>query len=138
VEPAALAIFSSDEDRAVSVAAPVRHDPFADELNAIVERTCTPDASYKINMVGAELPWFNHNTLEMLAAQRYAESGRWCYYTSLGYAESDPSVAWKRVLDFKRPYFIGLDYGNKSNPLPPAQAGSITPNDSLNKVNVAV
>ncbi len=34
-------------------------------------QTCTPDTAGKINMVGADYPWFNHNTLEMLAFERY-------------------------------------------------------------------
>ena len=117
---------------------PVAKSAFAGELNRVVTATCTPEADYKINMVGAEYPWLNHNTLEMLAIERYAESGKRCYYTALGYAENDPNIAFKRVEDFKSPYYISIDYGNPANPLPPTLQSLIIQADPFNKVNQIV
>jgi 4-amino-4-deoxy-L-arabinose transferase-like glycosyltransferase len=110
----------------------------ARQLDAIVDETCTPSTAYKINMVGVAYPWLNANTLEMLAAERFAESGRYCYYTSLGYASSDPSADWRRVLDFRPPYYISLDYGNRTNPPPAELEQAIATPDPFNRTNVAV
>lgn len=118
--------------------APTSETPFAKELDDVVDQTCTTESAGKINMVGADHPWFNHNTIEMLAFQRYAESGRRCYYTALGYAEKDPEVAWKRLRKFGSPYYISIDYGNRTNPLPEAQRSLLTPSDPFNRVNTNV
>jgi hypothetical protein len=118
--------------------APSSETPFARELNDVVDQTCTPGSSWKINMVGADYPWFNHNTLEMLAFERYRLSGLRCYYTALGYAEKDPEVAWKRLQQFLSPYYISIDYGDKANPLPAAQQSLIAPSDPFNVVNIAI
>jgi hypothetical protein len=89
-------------------------------------------------MVGADYPWFNFNTLDMIAAERFELDGRTCYYTSLGYAEADPGVAWQRVQQFAPPYYISIDYGNRSNPLPEADRDTIRADDPFNRVNLAV
>jgi hypothetical protein len=117
---------------------PKQKTEFAWALDRIVDRTCTPASANRINMVGVEYPWLNHNTLEMLAAERYASSGRWCYYTALGYAATDPTAAWQRVVQFQSPYYITLDYGNKRDPLPPDVAATIAPNDPFNLLNRVV
>jgi hypothetical protein len=118
--------------------APTGETRFAKELNSVVDRTCTPESAGKINMVGADYPWFNHNTIEMIAFERHAESGLRCYYTALGYAEQSPEVAWKRVQEFDSPYYISVDYGNRSNPLPNAEQLLIAPSDPFNVVNTTV
>jgi hypothetical protein len=74
----------------------------------------------------------------MLAAERFAESGRYCYYTALGYASTDPDAAWRRVVEFKPPFYIAVDYGNPKNPLPVTEAKTIVATDAFNKVNVNV
>ena len=106
------------------ITSPVRDSPFAAVLDEVVERTCTAKSSSRINVVGVEYPWLNSNTLRMLAFSRYAESGRRCLYTSLGYTEDDAAAAWDRVGDFRPPFFISVDYGNPANPLPEAQAAA--------------
>ena len=118
-----------------ALAAPQPASTFSNELENIVRETCTPQSAGRINMVGADYPWFNHNTLEMLAFERYAEKGLRCYYTALGYAENNPNVAWQRVLEFKSPYYISIDYGDRSNPLPEAQRVLIDPSDPFNVVD---
>lgn len=120
------------------VSAPQTRTGFAKTLDEIVRTTCTPATSYKINMVGDDYPWFNANNLEMLAAEKYAEEGRWCYYTSLGYASSDPAASWQRVREFKPPYYIAIDYGDKANPLPPSLGKLVIPRDPFNRVNRSV
>jgi hypothetical protein len=120
------------------LAAPASKSPFAKELDDVVQHTCTAASAGKINMVGAEHPWFNHNTIEMLAFERYADSGRRCYYTALGYAEKDTEAAWQRLQQFQSPYYISIDYGDRSNPLPAAEQSLITPSDPFNVVNTAV
>jgi hypothetical protein len=120
------------------IPAPVQKTAIARTLDEIVNQTCTPASSFKINMVGVNYPWFNANTLQMLAAERFAESGRYCYYTALGYASTDPNAAWRRVVQFKPPFYIGLDYGNAVNPLPLVQRRAIDPKDPFNVINVAV
>jgi 4-amino-4-deoxy-L-arabinose transferase-like glycosyltransferase len=122
----------------IALAAPERDADRLDALSQIVDRTCTAESAYKINMVGADYPWFNFNTLDMIAAERFELSGRTCYYTSLGYAEADPEAAWQRVQQFNPPYYISIDYGNPANPLPAADRATIRPDDPFNRVNRAV
>ncbi len=115
-----------------------RDAAFAEALESAVAQTCGPDSSGRINMVGADYPWLNHNTLSMLALEEHADEGLTCYYTALGYAENDPELAWKRLLEFKSPYYIGIDYGNAANPLPADKQSLILSSDPFNAVNVAV
>lgn len=111
---------------------------FAETLERAVADTCGPESATRINMVGADYPWLNHNTLSMLAVEEHADEGLMCYYTGLGYAENDPEIAWKRLLEFKSPYYISIDYGNSANPLPADKRALILPSDPFNAVNIAV
>jgi 4-amino-4-deoxy-L-arabinose transferase-like glycosyltransferase len=122
----------------IALVAPERDPAGLDALTSIVERTCTSASAYKINMVGADYPWFNFNTLTLLAAERFELSGRVCYYTSLGYAEADPAAAWRRVQEFDPPYYVAIDYGNPSNPLPAGDDASPRADDPFNRVNRTV
>jgi hypothetical protein len=117
------------------IASPDRDETFADRLDAVVERTCAAEAAGKINIVGVDYPWLNGNTLGMLAFSRFAERGRRCYYTSLGYAQADPEAAWSRVQEFQPPYYVGIDYGNARNPLPPPYADVAARGSAFNRVN---
>ena len=111
---------------------------FAETLDDVVADTCGPESNGRINMVGADYPWLNHNNLSMLALEEHAGAGLNCYYTALGYAENDPELAWKRLLQFASPYYISIDYDNPANPLPPDKQRLIYPSDPFNAVNVAV
>ena len=111
---------------------------FAETLDRTVATTCGPESADRINMVGADYPWLNHNYLSMLALEEHADEGLICYYTALGYAESDPEVAWQRLLQFKSPYYISIDYDNPANPLPPDKQALIRASDPFNTVNVTV
>jgi Dolichyl-phosphate-mannose-protein mannosyltransferase len=118
--------------------APLQDTRLARALDNVVTQTCTDAAVGRISVVGADYPWLNHNTVTFLARQRFAESGRRCNYTALGYAEQDPQGAWDRVRHADPPFYIAIDYGNPRNPLPAAQAAALTRDDAFNKVNVAV
>jgi hypothetical protein len=121
-----------------ALVAPVSNTAFAKELNDVVGATCNTETAGKINMVGAEYPWFNHNNLEMLAFERYRLNGLRCYYTALGYASTDPEAGWARVKQFASPYYISIDYGDASNPLPKEEQSLIVPADPFNVINTAV
>lgn len=118
--------------------APVRDGSFSSELDRIVDATCTSSTANRISMVGAEHPWFNANTMTFIAAQRFALSGRNCYYTSLGYAETKPGRAWKRVVGFSPPFYISIDYGNPANRLPVPFRAQAAGADAFNRVNRAL
>jgi hypothetical protein len=118
--------------------APASKTTFANALDEVVKETCTKDSAGKINMVGADYPWLNHNTLEMLAFERYAISGRRCYYTALGYAEKDTNAAWARLQGFQSPYYISIDYRDPTNPLPAALRSLVISSDPFNVVNTAI
>ncbi|MEX2556620.1 MAG: glycosyltransferase family 39 protein [Actinomycetota bacterium] len=118
---------------------PVRDARFARALDDVVTQTCTDAQVGRISIVGADHPWLNHNTLTFLAHRRFAgRSGRLCNYTALGYAEQDPEAAWDRVRDTDPPFYIAIDYGNPSNPLPATEAAAVARADAFNRVNVAI
>jgi 4-amino-4-deoxy-L-arabinose transferase-like glycosyltransferase len=121
-----------------AVDAPVRDTRLARALDRVVTQTCTDAEVGRISMVGADYPWLNHNTLTFLAHQRFAESGRRCSYTALGYAEQDPEAAWERVRETDPPFYIAIDYGNPRNPLPATEAAAVARADAFNRVNVAI
>jgi 4-amino-4-deoxy-L-arabinose transferase-like glycosyltransferase len=121
-----------------TIDAPDRDRRLADALDRVVTQTCTDAEVGRISMVGGEYPWLNHNTLTFLARQHFAENGRLCAYTGLGYAEEDPEAAWDRMRDLDPPYYIGVDYGNARNPLPEDQAAAVERVDALNRVNVEI
>jgi hypothetical protein len=74
----------------------------------------------------------------MLAFERYAERGRRCYYTPLGYAESDPSVAWRRFQKINPPFYVSVDYGNAGNPLGVDQARAALRRNAFNRINLEI
>jgi hypothetical protein len=107
-------------------------------LIRIVERTCTARASNRISMVGVDYPWLNANTLMLLADEKYALRDLHCYYTALGLAQQSPARAWRRLEQFKPPYYISVDYEHPSNRLPREIASSISPSDAFNRIDRAV
>jgi hypothetical protein len=78
-----------------------------DEITRMVERTS--DAAGRYNVVGVEEPWLNANGASFFVAKRRLATGSRCYYTSLGYAETDLGVALKRLDALNTHYFITLD-----------------------------
>ena len=63
----------------------------------IVDRTCPRDLQYRYVIVGIEEPQMNANSLAYQAAKFSVHHGFRCYYTGLGYAETDPQKALDRV-----------------------------------------
>jgi hypothetical protein len=79
-------------------------------IEEIARQTCTAADRERYNIVGVELPWLNLNSVSYFAAkQRLKNREIRCYYTFLGYAETDPTKAWQRMLDLNINYFIALN-----------------------------
>lgn len=79
------------------------------ELNRIIELTCTPRTAGRYSIIGVELPWLNYNSMSFYAVKWKQDTHLSCFYVSLGYAETDPAKAWKRVYDLNIEYFISLE-----------------------------
>jgi len=116
------------------IRAPV-NDRFYQTLERIVTSTCTLKANYRISVVGVDYPWLNANTLSLLADETFGRRDRQCHYTPLGLAEQDSERAFQRLLTFKPPYYISLDYDNPNNPLSQAKSSSIVASDLFNTIN---
>lgn len=84
-----------------------RHN--ANTLYAIVDSTCSSDKARTYNIIGVEFSWLNANSASYYIAKRLLKTGYRCYYTSLGYAETDVEKAWKRILDLKARYFVSIE-----------------------------
>ncbi len=73
---------------------------------------------------GVELPWLNGFTLSFYAAKLRLDTNQLGFYSNLGYAETDPELGWKRLLDAKVNYFITL--APERQPAPPDFLNQIT------------
>lgn len=86
-----------------------------------VSETCGSETKGKINMAGVEYPWLNANSLSFYASQNQLSTGIYCFYTSLGFAESNVEKAWVRMTEvIKPPYFIGVPPGSGKEKIPDA------------------
>lgn len=83
------------------------------ELSEVVRRTSIFPG---YNIIAVEEPWLNANSAAFFAANNRLDTGIRSYYTSLGYAEKDPSVAMKRIEDFAARFVITLDEPSQSTP----------------------
>jgi 4-amino-4-deoxy-L-arabinose transferase-like glycosyltransferase len=79
------------------------------DVQAAVTNTCTPADVGRYNVVGVELPWFNSNSLSFFAAKELLRRPGRCYYTTLGYAESNPDEAWERVMELRTRHFLTIN-----------------------------
>lgn len=78
-------------------------------INEIINRTCTTHSSNKLNAVGIEYPYFNANSLSYYASKYRLITGLNCSYTSLGYVEDNVEDAWNRIVnEYEIGYFITL------------------------------
>ncbi len=75
-------------------------------IELIISKTCNTGSMNKINIVGVEFPWLNENSVEYYATQKKLNTNIQCYYTSLGYAETDLNKALEKFNLIKPPYFI--------------------------------
>jgi hypothetical protein len=85
------------------------------EVERVILITSTVSGRY--NIIGVEEPWLNLNTAGFFAAKHRLDTGIRSYYTSLGYAEKDVTLAVKRVEEFNPMYYITLD--ERSQPVGP-------------------
>jgi hypothetical protein len=77
------AVHASDDDRG--------------RLRDAVRVSCPPQERNRYVIVGVEYPAFNANSAAFYSAQRRLRTGYRCYYTSLGYLESDAERAFARI-----------------------------------------
>lgn len=78
-------------------------------VNHVINQTCAADTANATSVIGVELPGFNANSIEYYATLKKLELDYQCYYTSLGYVESDSERAYHRFKNLiKAPYFITL------------------------------
>lgn len=96
-----------------------------DDVEAAVTDTCAIGDAGRYNIVGVELGWFNANSFSFFDAKHFASDNPRCFYTSLGFAESDPTRAWDRMLALNVDYFVTID---------PVQ--SALNDDSFNRVSL--
>jgi hypothetical protein len=120
------------------LAAPQRDPTVRNALERLVDLTCTDDSIDRVMVVGAEQPSFNANTLAMMASARNSRVARKCSYTSLGYAESDTTRAWRRVVDLKPAFYLAIDYGRGGRELPAELEPALVRTDAFNRVNRAI
>lgn len=85
------------------------------EIERVIETTSGPGPSGA--MSGVELPWLNGNTLSFYGAKHRLETNQLVYYASLGYALTDPDLAWKHMNDLNLAYYVTL--APKRQPQPP-------------------
>jgi len=78
------------------------------ELTQIVRATALDDNEFRYHIIGVEFPWLNANSASFYAAKERLLTSRRCYYTSLGYAETDPRLAYKRFDDLNIDFFISV------------------------------
>ncbi len=96
-----------------------------DELARVV--SLTSDVQERYDIVALEDPSVNANAAAFFAAKNRLQTGMRCYYTSLGYGETDVSKAMQRIRDFRTRYVITL-----AEPLQP------DPPDFLNVVSLPI
>jgi hypothetical protein len=83
------------------------------ELSEVVRQT----SGYPgYNIVAVQEPWLNENSAAFFAAVNRLNTGVRSNYTSIGYAEKDPSAAMKRIDDFAAKFVITLDEPHQSSP----------------------
>lgn len=77
---------------------PFQPDPSAKALlTEAVHRSCPADRANRYSIIALELPYFNANTAAFYSAKNKLTAGFRCFYTSLGYAESDVERALARL-----------------------------------------
>jgi hypothetical protein len=83
------------------------------EFSEVVRQTSV-FAGY--NIVAVQEPWLNENSAAFFAAVNRLHTGVRSNYTSVGYAEKDPSAAMKRIDGFAARFVITLDEPHQPSP----------------------
>jgi len=68
----------------------------------------TSDVPARYDVVAVESPWLNANAAAFFAAKNRLRTGGRCYYTSLGYAETNFGAAMRRIDAIRTRYVITL------------------------------
>jgi hypothetical protein len=79
---------------------PVEYSPKDQNLlSSVITRSCPQDKKNSYHIIGQEMPSFNANSASFYGLKEMAlrKSDHRCFYTSLGYAETDPLIAWNRI-----------------------------------------
>lgn len=95
-------------------------------IERLAAATCPSSDAGRINLVGTEQPWLNAYTMSFLSARGRAQVGWRCYYTSLGYAQTDIDSAWERLQAMNINQIVMLD------------ADLEAPGNFLNQINVPI
>ena len=77
-----------------------------DDLTGVLRLTATPDE--RTDVVAVESAWLNANAASFFAAKDRLRTGKRTHYVSLGYAQSDPAAAMRRIWEFRAGYVITL------------------------------
>jgi hypothetical protein len=92
----------------------------ANNINDVVQKICTEPDKERYNIIGVELPWLNANSVAYFSAKQLESRKFRCYFTSLGYAETDTNKAWERLLSLRTNFFVTINlnlYPDKTDPM---------------------
>jgi hypothetical protein len=88
---------------------PNESDPSrSEDLMRVIALTTTDANKFRYDIVGVEVPWLNANSAAFYAAKYRLDVGYRCYYTSLGYAETNVDAAMKRMDEINILYFVSI------------------------------
>jgi hypothetical protein len=73
-----------------------------------VDESCDRDRAGRIAVIGADLVDFSAPSAWLYAEKMRRTGGYRCNYTSLGYLESDPQRAIRRLYDIDADFFVTL------------------------------
>jgi hypothetical protein len=79
-----------------------------ERMTRAVREGCDPRHPDRLNIIGAELQDFSAVSAWFYAEKLYPRLGYRCNYTSLGYAQSDVSLAIKRIYDINPDFIVTL------------------------------
>lgn len=85
---------------------PVKTDKNDSEVAARIQDETCRVYSDRVNVIGPEFPQMNANSISLISSMARYASGFRCYYTSLGYAETDQSRAIDRLESLKSPFLV--------------------------------
>jgi hypothetical protein len=106
VNAESLALVGRFDHQSQWLITPERDGSRYDDLARVVSLTSDVPARYDV--IAVESPWMNANAAAFFAAKNRLRTGGRCYYTSLGYAETDFGAAMRRIETFRTHYVITL------------------------------
>jgi hypothetical protein len=77
-------------------------------MTRAVDETCDKNRAGRLNVIGADLANFSAPSAWFYAEKIRRTTGYRCNYTSLGYLESDPQRAIRRLTELDAEYFVTL------------------------------